>query len=93
MLNTNLPDTVCLQGISFETGALEMGRDHYSGALLTAVLSRLQRHHVGYWLFDAARKPEAAYLFECQPVLKSWLMQLAEQRHGKGRCVQAVSYH
>lgn len=60
-------------------------REHFKAALLSAVLHKLERRHVGVWLFEAAAKPEAAYLFETFPVLKQWLHQLAEQKCGKDR--------
>jgi hypothetical protein len=72
-------------GISFETGPITIGREHFKAALLSAVLHKLERRHVGVWLFEAAAKPEAAYLFETFPVLKQWLHQLAEQKCGKHR--------
>jgi hypothetical protein len=72
-----------LQGISCEAGPIVLGRDHFYDAVLSTVFSKLQRHHVGSWLLEAARKPEAAATFESHPELKSWVVQLAEQRFGK----------
>jgi hypothetical protein len=74
-----------LQGISCEAGPIVLGRDHFHAALLSTVFSKLQRHHVGSWLLEAARQPEAAAVFEAHAELEAWLVQLAEKRFGKDR--------